>query len=45
MAIVLLGRDLTIRRFTPLAKKIFNLLATDVGRPLSRVRHNLVVRQ
>jgi two-component system CheB/CheR fusion protein len=40
-AILLLGRDLTIRRFTPLAEKVFNLLATDVGRPLRGVRHNL----
>jgi two-component system CheB/CheR fusion protein len=40
-AILLLGRDLTIRRFTPLAEKIFNLLSTDVGRPLRGVRHNL----
>lgn len=40
-AIVLLGRDLTIRRFTPLAEKAFNLLPTDVGRSLSGVRHNL----
>ena len=43
MAILVLGRDLTIRRFTTPAEKIFNLLATDVGRPLSGVRHNLIV--
>ncbi|HLA75704.1 MAG TPA: EAL domain-containing protein [Gammaproteobacteria bacterium] len=41
MAIVVLGRDLTIRRFTPLAEKAFNLLASDVGRSLSGIRHNL----
>src|SRR5204863_8141457 len=41
MAILLLTRDLAIRRFTPLAGKLFNLLAGDVGRPLSNVRHNL----
>src|SRR5262249_30470818 len=34
MAILVLARDLTIRRFTTAAEKIFNLLATDVGRPL-----------
>jgi two-component system CheB/CheR fusion protein len=39
--ILLLGRDLSLRRFTPAAEKMFNLLATDVGRPLSAVRHNL----
>jgi len=41
MAILLLTRDLAIRRFTPVAGKLFNLLAGDVGRPLSNVRHNL----
>jgi two-component system, chemotaxis family, CheB/CheR fusion protein len=41
-AILVLGRDLTIRRFTPPAQKIFNLVAADVGRPLSGIRHNLV---
>ena len=42
-AILLLRRDLTIRRFTPLAEQIFNLLPTDIGRPFSGVRHNLQV--
>ena len=41
MAILLLGRDLILRQFTPQAEKLFNLLATDIGRPLSAVRHNL----
>ena len=40
-AILVLGRDLTIRRFTPVAERVFNLLATDLGRPLGGVRHNL----
>ena len=40
-AILLLARDLTIRSFTPLAEKIFNLLATDVGRGIGGIRHNL----
>jgi len=42
LAIVLLGRDLTIRRFSAQAEKQFNLLASDLGRPISHVRHNLV---
>jgi two-component system, chemotaxis family, CheB/CheR fusion protein len=41
LVIVLLGRDLTLRRFSAQAEKQLNLLATDVGRPLSSVRHNL----
>lgn len=42
LPIVLLGRDLVIRRFSAPAEKIFNLFATDLGHPLSRIRHNLV---
>ncbi len=41
LAIVLLGRDLTIRRFSPQAEKQFSLLATDLGRPIGHVRHTL----
>jgi PAS domain S-box-containing protein len=41
LAIVLLDRDLTIRRFSAQAGKQFNLLASDVGRPISSLRHNL----
>jgi two-component system CheB/CheR fusion protein len=41
--ILMLGGDLRIRRFTPTAKRIFNLISTDVGRPLSDINHNLAV--
>ncbi|MEO6873960.1 MAG: CheR family methyltransferase, partial [Opitutaceae bacterium] len=41
LAIVLLGRDLTISRFSVQAGKLFNLRAGDIGRPISEVRHNL----
>ena len=43
LAIVLLGRDLTIRRFSPQAERQFDLLAADVGRPISGIRHGLVL--
>lgn len=43
LPIVLLGRDLSIREFTSAAAKIFHLLATDIGRPLNAVRHNLLM--
>ena len=36
--ILMLGNDLRIRRFTPHAEKLFSLLATDVGRPVSDLR-------
>ena len=39
--ILLLSRDLAIRRFTPVAERIFNLLPADLGRPLSGIRHSL----
>jgi len=41
--IVMVSRDLRIRRFTPLAEKVFNLIPTDVGRPLGDVKSSLRV--
>jgi len=37
LAIVMLGPDLRIRRFTPMAEKLLNLIATDVGRPITDI--------
>ncbi|MEJ1971035.1 MAG: PAS domain-containing protein [Lacunisphaera sp.] len=41
LVIVLLGRDLAIRRFSVQAEKQFHLVASDLGRPLGSIRHNL----
>jgi two-component system CheB/CheR fusion protein len=41
--IVLVGRDLRLRRFTPMAEKILNLIPTDVGRPIGDIKPNLKV--
>ncbi|MBK5297546.1 MAG: PAS domain-containing protein [Vicinamibacteria bacterium] len=41
LPIVLLGRDLTIRRFSLQAAKHFKLVDADVGRPIGHVRHSL----
>lgn len=41
LAILLLGRDLAIRRFSAQAARQFNLLVTDIGRSITGVRHNL----
>jgi len=41
MAIVMLGPDLRVRRFTPTAEKLLNLIPTDVGRPLADIKLNL----
>ncbi|MBK9754016.1 MAG: PAS domain S-box protein [Nannocystis sp.] len=38
MPIVLLGRDLRVRRFTPAAAQVFRLVATDVGRPFTDIK-------
>jgi two-component system CheB/CheR fusion protein len=35
---VMLGHDLRIRRFTPPAERVLNLMARDVGRPIGDVR-------
>src|SRR5204862_6935197 len=37
MAIVMLGPDLRIRRFTPAAEKLLNLIPADVGRPIADI--------
>ena len=42
LAIVMLGADLRIRRFTPAAEKLFNLIPGDVGRSLSDININIV---
>ena len=43
MAIVMLGPDLRIRRFTPVAEKMLNLIASDVGRPITDIKLNVDV--
>lgn len=42
LAIMLLGRNLTIRRFNPQAEKQFDLSANDQGRSIGKIRHGLV---
>jgi two-component system CheB/CheR fusion protein len=41
IAIIMMGTDLRIRRFTPMAEKIFNLIPSDVGRRLSDLNRNV----
>jgi two-component system CheB/CheR fusion protein len=36
--LVVVGRDLRIRRFTPQAERFFSLIPTDVGRPISDIK-------
>ncbi len=39
--VVIVGNDLRIRRFTPPAQKLLNLLPGDIGRRLGEIRPNL----
>lgn len=39
--ILMLTNDLRIRRFTPMAKRLFNFIPTDTGRALSDITTNL----
>src|SRR5581483_8247995 len=43
VAIIMLGSDLTIRRFTPLAERIFTLVAPDAGRRLSDLSRPILI--
>ncbi|MFZ5645377.1 MAG: chemotaxis protein CheB [Bacillota bacterium] len=38
--VVMLSNNLQIRRFNPAAEKAFNLIATDVGRPITDINTN-----
>jgi two-component system CheB/CheR fusion protein len=41
--ILMLEGDLRIRRFTPTATPLFNLITSDIGRPLSNINHQLKI--
>ncbi|MEG4277192.1 chemotaxis protein CheB [Microcoleus sp. MON1_C1] len=41
--VLMLANDLQIRRFTPTAQALFNLIPTDIGRPFSDIRSTLDV--
>ncbi len=42
-AIVIVGRDLRIRRYSPKAEQLLNVIPTDVGRPLTDIRMTMEV--
>src|SRR5262249_51200400 len=43
IAVLMLGDDLTIRRFTPMAERIFNLIPSDIGRRLGDMNRTILV--
>jgi two-component system CheB/CheR fusion protein len=43
LPMVMVGPDLSIRRYTPQATKVLGLTATDVGRPITRLKLKIEV--
>ncbi len=43
IAILMVGQDLTVRRFTPMAERLFNLIPSDVGRRLGDLDRTIQV--
>jgi two-component system, chemotaxis family, CheB/CheR fusion protein len=41
IAIVIVSSDMRIRRFTPMAERILNLIPSDVGRPIGHIKPNI----
>jgi two-component system, chemotaxis family, CheB/CheR fusion protein len=41
IAIVIVANDLRIRRFTPMAERVLNLIPTDIGRPIGHIKPNI----
>jgi two-component system CheB/CheR fusion protein len=41
IAIVIVDGDLRIRRFTPMAERVLNLLPADLGRPITHIKPNI----
>jgi two-component system CheB/CheR fusion protein len=42
LPIVIVGEDMAIRRFTPAAERLFNLISGDVGRPIGQINPNII---
>jgi len=45
LPVVMLGRDLRIRQFTPLAEKVLKLIRSDLGRPIGDINLRIGVPQ
>src|ERR1051326_4271180 len=43
VAILMLGNDLAIRRYTPTAERIFNLIPSDLGRKLTDLNRSILI--
>src|SRR5277367_4050191 len=43
IAVIMIGSDLTIRRFTPKAQQFLGLIAGDIGRPLANINPTIEI--
>lgn len=43
IAIVMVSNELRIRRFTPMAERVLNLIPSDIGRPISHINPNIAL--
>ncbi len=43
IAVIMIGSDFTIRRFTPKAQKLLGLIPGDIGRPLSNINPTIEI--
>jgi two-component system CheB/CheR fusion protein len=43
IAVIMIGSDLTVRRFTPKAQKFLGLILGDIGRPLSNINPTIEI--
>jgi len=41
ISVVMLSRDLRVRRYTPMAEKVLNLIPSDIGRPITDLKPNI----
>jgi two-component system, chemotaxis family, CheB/CheR fusion protein len=41
LPVVMLSRDLRVRRYTPMAEKVLNLIPSDLGRPITDLKPNI----
>ncbi|NTU83543.1 MAG: PAS domain-containing protein, partial [Chloroflexales bacterium] len=42
IGVIFLDRELRVKRYTPRVQDVFNLIATDINRPLAHVTHQLI---
>jgi two-component system CheB/CheR fusion protein len=43
IAIVIVSSDMRVRRFTPMAERVLNLIPGDIGRPIGQIKPNINV--